>query len=220
MGGLLIALDGTQYFSSEKIHCEKCSSRNHKNGKVSYSHTAILPVIVCQSQVISLAPEFITPQDGNEKQDCEVAAAKRWLNNHVQEFKGIPITVLGDDLYSHQPMCQECLDNGINFIFTCRPESHITLYDWLSYLAKNGEVKTLETRQWHKRSKEIYSYRYVNQVPIRDAQPALNVNWCELILTRESDGKLLYKGTFITNHELTDDIVPLVIKAVSLEDRK
>jgi hypothetical protein len=215
LGGLMIALDGTQYFSSEKIHCEKCSSRNHKNGKVSYSHTAILPVIVCpdQSQVISLAPEFITPQDGNEKQDCEVAAAKRWLNNHVQEFKGTPITVLGDDLYSHQPMCQECLDNGINFIFTCRPESHITLYDWLSYLAKNGEVKTLETRQWHKRSKEIYSYRYVNQVPIRDAQPALNVNWCELILTRESDGKLLYKGTFITNHELTDDIVPLVVKA-------
>ena len=47
-------------------------------------------MIVCpdQSQVISLAPEFITPQDGNEKQDCEVAAAKRWLNNHVQEFKG------------------------------------------------------------------------------------------------------------------------------------
>jgi hypothetical protein len=85
LGGLLIALDGTQYFSSEKIHCEKCSIRNHKNGKVSYSHTAILPVILCpeQSEVISLAPEFITPQDGNEKQDCEVAAAKRWINSHV-----------------------------------------------------------------------------------------------------------------------------------------
>ena len=24
-------------------------------------------------------------------------------------------------------MCQECLDNGINFIFTCRPESHIAI---------------------------------------------------------------------------------------------
>lgn len=215
LGGLLIALDGTQHFSSEKIHCEKCSSRSHKNGKVSYSHTAILPVIVCpdQSEVISLAPEFITPQDGSEKQDCEIVAAKRWINSHVQEFTGTSITVLGDDLYSHQPMCQECLDNGINFIFTCRPESHVALYDWLDYLAKNGEVKTLETRQWQKRSKEIYSYRYVNQVPIRDAQPALSVNWCELILTRESDGKLLYKGTFITNHELTDDIVPLIIKA-------
>jgi len=35
--------------------------------------------------VISLDPEFITPQDGYEKQDCEVAAAKRWLHRH-REF--------------------------------------------------------------------------------------------------------------------------------------
>lgn len=215
LGGLLIALDGTQYFSSEKIHCEQCSSRKHKNGRVTYSHNAILPVIVCpeQTQVISLAPEFITPQDGHEKQDCEIAAAKRWINSHGQEFTGQPITLLGDDLYSHQPMCQECLDHGINFVFTCLPESHPALYDWLDYLEKSGDVKTLEIRQWHKRSQEIYSFRYVNQIPIRDAQPALNVNWCELILTREADGKLLYRNTFITNHELTDDTVPLVVKA-------
>jgi hypothetical protein len=37
LGGLLIALDGSQHFSSEKIHCEKCSSRSHKN--VGQPHT-------------------------------------------------------------------------------------------------------------------------------------------------------------------------------------
>jgi hypothetical protein len=76
----------------------------------------------------------------------------------------------------------------MNFIFTCLPESHPALYDWLSYLDRAGDVKILETRQWHKRSQEIYSYCYVNQIPIRDTQPALLVNWCELTLTRESDG--------------------------------
>ena len=77
-GGLLIALDGTRYFDSHKLHCQQCSSRKHKNGSITYFHSAILPVIVApgQAQVISLAPEFITPQDGYEKQDCEVAAAK------------------------------------------------------------------------------------------------------------------------------------------------
>ncbi len=62
-GHLLVTLDGTQYFSSRTIHCEYCSSRTHKNGTVTYFHSAILPVIVApgQSQVISLAPEFITP---------------------------------------------------------------------------------------------------------------------------------------------------------------
>jgi hypothetical protein len=87
LGGLLVALDGTQYFNSHQLHCPQCSSRRHKNGSVSYFHSAILPVIVApgQSQVISLAPEFISPQDGSEKQDSEVAAAKRWIAIHQAE---------------------------------------------------------------------------------------------------------------------------------------
>lgn len=111
LGGLLIALDGTRYFDSHKLHCEQCSSRTHKNGSVTYFHSAILPVIVApgQSQVISLTPEFITPQDGCEKQDCEVAAAKRWIATHGGEFQGQSITLLGDDLYSRQPMCEEII---------------------------------------------------------------------------------------------------------------
>lgn len=100
-GHLLVALDGTQDFSSQNIHCECCSSRTHKNGTVTYFHSAILPVIVApsQPQVISLAPEFVTPQDGCQKQDCEVTAAKRWISNYASEFKNQPVTLLGDDLY-------------------------------------------------------------------------------------------------------------------------
>lgn len=95
LGGLLIALDGTQYFDSHQVHCEHCSSRTHKNGSVSYLQSAILPVIVApgQAQVISLAPEFIPPQDGCETQDSEVAAAKRWIAKHRAEFQGQAITL-------------------------------------------------------------------------------------------------------------------------------
>jgi len=130
LGGLLIALDGTRYFDSHKLHCEQCSSRTHKNGSVTYFHSAILPVIVApgQAQVISLAPEFISPQDGYEKQDCEVAAAKRWIATHKGEFQGQPITLLGDDLYSRQPMCEEIIASSMNFIFTSLPTSHTALY--------------------------------------------------------------------------------------------
>jgi len=214
-GNLLVALDGTEYFSSQSIHCECCSSRTHKNGTVTYFHSAILPVIVApgQSQVISLVHEFITPQDGSEKQDSEVAAAKRWISNYAPEFQGQPVTLLGDDLYSRQPMVEHCLESRMNFIFTCLPESHPALYDWLEYLERVGEVKTLVCSQWHKRSKEIYRYRYVNDLPLRDTQPALEVNWCELTLTRQSDGKVLYQNAFITGHQLTDEIVPLVVSA-------
>jgi hypothetical protein len=48
---------------------------------VTYSHTVITPVVVAPGNdtVIPLEPEFVVPQDGHEKQDCETAAAKRWL---------------------------------------------------------------------------------------------------------------------------------------------
>ena len=215
LGGFLIALDGTQYFDSHQLSCKCCSSRTHKNGTITYFHSAILPVIVApgQSQVISLAPEFITPQDGHQKQDCEVAAAKRWLKTHALEFQGQPITLLGGDLYSHQPMCEEILLSGMNFIFTCLETSHTALYDWLKYLDGIGEVKKLEVKQWHKNSREVYSYQYVNCIPLRDAQPAIEVNWCKLIHTRESDGKILYENAFITHHKLTEQSVPLVVAA-------
>lgn len=214
-GHLLVALDGTQYFSSQKIHCQQCSTRTHKNGRVTHFHSAILPVIVApgQPQVIALTPEFVQPQDGTDKQDCEVAAAKRWMQFHAQQFRGQPITLLGDDLYSHQPMVQQCLALGMNFIFTCRPDSHPALYERVHVLEGLGALDTLEVRQSHQRAPAIYRYRYTHLIPIRDTQPALLVNWCELTITHEHDGHVLYHSAFITHHRLSDDTVPAIVAA-------
>lgn len=214
-GHLCVALDGTQYFSSQKIHCQCCSSRTHQNGTVNYFHSAILPAIVApgHSQVISLPPEFFTPQYGYDKQDCETAAAKRWIKSFASIFTSQPVTLLGDDLYSRQPMVEHCRASGFDFIFTCLRESHPALYDWLDYLEGIGEVKTLETQQWDKGTRQIYRYRYVNQIPLRDTQPAALVNWCEFTLIRESDNKVLYQNAFITGHDLTSATVPLVVNA-------
>lgn len=214
-GHLLVTLDGTQYFSSQKIGCQQCSTRTHRNGRVTYSHSAILPVIVApgQAQVIALAPEFIRPQDGTDKQDCEVEAAKRWLQAHAQQFARQPITLLGDDLYSHQPMGQQCLDLGLNFIFTALPQSHPVLYERLHVLEVLGALQILEIRQDLKGTPTLYHYRYTNLVPIRDTQPALLVNWCELRVTDERTGQVLYHNAFITHHRLNDETVVQVVAA-------
>ena len=65
-GNLLMALDGTEYFGSRKIHCPNCSSRKLKSDQIHYFHTVVTPVIVCpgRTQVIPLMPEFVVPQDG------------------------------------------------------------------------------------------------------------------------------------------------------------
>ena len=212
---LLVALDGTEYYSSQKISCPCCSIRTHQNGQVSYHHQALLPVIVSPQHkaVISLPPEFITPQDGSEKQDCEQNAAKRWIERYAALFTDQPITVLGDDLYSRQPTCQQCLDYKLNFVFVCLPTSHPALYEWLEFLEANGEMKTTQQRRWNGRYFELWHYRYLNRVPLRETQPALEVNWCEVSVSKEMDGQLLYHNSWITNHQLSQQRVVQVVDA-------
>jgi hypothetical protein len=97
---LLIALDGTQYYSSSSnsIHCDSCSQKHHKkDGSITYSHSAVLAALVKpgSNKAISLIPEYITPQDGHEKQDCETAAAKRWLGAYGPMLKQLGVTITG-----------------------------------------------------------------------------------------------------------------------------
>jgi hypothetical protein len=114
---LLIALDGTQYHSSQSIYCDRCTRCQHGDGPINYSHTVVTPVIVApgQAQVIPLAPEFVAPQDGHDKQDCEHGAAKRWLARCAATYRDDNVTLLGDDLYAHQPLCEAGLEAGFNF---------------------------------------------------------------------------------------------------------
>lgn len=46
----LIALDGTTFFSSQKIFCPCCSQTKLANGKTQYRHTAVTPVVVAPGQ--------------------------------------------------------------------------------------------------------------------------------------------------------------------------
>ena len=53
---LLVALDGTDSVSSEKISCPCCTEQTLKNGKTLFRHIVVTPVIVApgQKQVIPL----------------------------------------------------------------------------------------------------------------------------------------------------------------------
>lgn len=211
---LLLALDGTEYFSSPTIHCPQCSTRRHANGQVTYFHTALTPVLVKPGldKVIPLAPEFVRPQDGAEKQDCELNAAKRWLAEWGDAYSPLGVTVLGDDLYCHEPFCRDVLNRGLGFILVCKPASHALVYEGLAFLERSGGVNTVVRRRWTGQRREIDTYRYAESIPLRDADDALLVNWCELTTTDES-GKVLYHNTFATSLALDDHSVPEVVAA-------
>jgi hypothetical protein len=110
-GRLLIALDG---HGSRKIRCRHCSTRLRGKGEMEYYHSMLAATLVARGhdKVIPLEPEFITPQDGAEKQDCETTAAKRWLAAHGRRYAALDAVYLGGDLFSRQPLCQAVLDMG------------------------------------------------------------------------------------------------------------
>ncbi len=211
-GNLLCSLDGTQYFSSTKIHCPNCTQRQHEE-TVRYSHSVIAPVLVApgSAAVYSLEPEFIWPQDGAEKQDCEQNAFQRWVARNAHRLPAHQVTMLADDLHCRQPPCELCLAHHLNFLFVCRPESHAALYQEVELLERVEGVTHLEVRHHNGRFYERHLYRYVNQVPLRSGADALPVNWCEVTIIREKTGERLYFNQFVTNHPLDEESVGEVV---------
>lgn len=203
---LLLALDGTTYFSSSECSCDNCSTKV-KDGQKLYAHSMVTPTIVAPriNKVISLSSSFITPQDGDSKQDCELKASKRWLADNGNTYAKLGVTYLGDDLYAHEPWCRKLQAYG-NFILVCKPDSHKTVYEWVKGITKE-KVEDRFDGKTHK----IYRYQYVENVPLRDGKGALLINFVEITVTDRKTGKQMYHNAFVTNHSLTDETLPTII---------
>ncbi|MBF5059301.1 hypothetical protein NEPTK9_001601, partial [Candidatus Neptunochlamydia vexilliferae] len=99
-GKLLMLNDGTGYFSSSKIHCDNCCTKNHKNGSVTYYHQFLGSVIAHpdKKEVIPLCPEPIMKEDGSSKNDCERNASERFLLDFRKEHPHLPVILVEDAL--------------------------------------------------------------------------------------------------------------------------
>ena len=203
-GRLLIALDGTEHFCSRTIGCPRCSTRRRTDGGTEYFHAFLGASVVApgHTQVLPLPAEFITPQDGAEKQDCERAAAKRWLARHGAGIARFRPVYLGDDLYACQPIVCAFQESGGNFILTCKPGSHQTITEYLT------GVDLQEHRQVVvQRGKRITCvYRWLTEVPLRGTADAVTVNWFSVEILNGS-GKRTYYNSFITDLPVSADRV-------------
>jgi hypothetical protein len=173
----------------------------------------MMPVVVAPNNphALPMVPEFITPQEGDTKQDSENKAAKRWLKQHGDKLKQMGVTILGDDFYAHQPLCEAILDIGGHFILTCKPRSHKTLYQTLEERALEKKIITAK-RTW-RHGKRTYTdhFRFAPQVPLREGEDAIPVNWCELNTT-DATGKSVKNHSFITDHDITAENVLDVVE--------
>lgn len=208
-GRILIALDGTEYFRSQKLNCPQCLSRQRSNGKTEWYHALLSGTIVApgHNRVLPLMPEFITAQDGAEKQDCERNAAKRWLAAHGRGVAALRPVYLGDALFSCQPLAAAVLATGADFLLVCKPDSHKILYEFL----QGAELERHTATERHPaKAPRTYSYRWIQGVPLRDGKDALEVNWLAVTIT-DAGGKTTYSGAFVTSLAVTRDNVAEIV---------
>src|SRR3954447_22681339 len=197
---VLIALDGTEYHRSTRVHCPHCSTRTRAGQPTEHFHTLLAATIVApgHQHAVPLAPEFIGPQDGHDKQDCESRAVRRWLKRHGARYKRLNPIYLGDDLYACQPVCEAVLAQGGHFLFTCKPSSHQTIQEYLTGIEPEEHVEQVKRGRSH----ATYRYRWLCDIPLRADKDALKVNWLSIEI-HDARGKLTYRNSFITDLPVT-----------------
>src|SRR3954469_17131267 len=203
-GRILIPLDGTEHFTSRKIHCPRCSTRKRSDGGTEYFHAFLGASIVApgHQHVLPLPPEFIVAQDGAEKQDCERNAAKRWLARHGASLADARPVFLGEDLFACQPIAAAMQADGGNFILTCKPASHRTIGEYLHGATLEEHRETVCKRG--RRTTTVY--RWLADVALRDSADALRVTWFSIEMV-DAKGKRTYRNSFVTDLPVTASTV-------------
>lgn len=211
--GYLAPCDGTEYFRSKNIFCESCCQIHHRSGEVEYHHQVLLFGLSHPSKDVFLpiAQEFIERQDGIEKEDCELNAGYRLLEQLRKRHPQMKFTFLADDLYCKQPFLERVLYRQMNFIVSCKPGSHKNLYDWIEMARSGGDLNIVKQtiKEGKKRLEE--TYEYLNNVPLRDGDDAMRVNFVQVTTSDRYSGRIIGQKAFATNVRITETNCPVVV---------
>ena len=131
----LLELDGTGSFSSNKIKSDSCLTKTNKQiGEVTYYQQVVGAALVHQDfkEIIPLAPEIVSPQDGDSSNDCERNAIRRWLPRFRNYHPNFKVIVIEDALSANAPTIQDLQEHHMHYILLeVEPGSHNFLFSGL-----------------------------------------------------------------------------------------
>jgi hypothetical protein len=201
-GYYLLNLDGTQYFSSEKLHSDFCLQKtNSKTGKITYYLQMLGAAIVHPDfkEVIPLCPEPIIKQDGQTKNDCERNAAKRFFEKLRKEHPHLKLIVNEDALSPNAPHIRDLKKHDLRFILGVKPGDHEFLFNEIEKAAREGRTTEFGMED-PKDPKIAHYFRFLNGVPLNESNQDILVNVLEYWEIRE-DGTHPY--SWITDFTIT-----------------
>jgi hypothetical protein len=209
-GCYLVALDGVEHFCSKKVHCAHCMTRQHQNGDVSYYHQMLGAVIVHPDfpEVIPLTPEPIHRQDGQDKNDCERNAARRWLKHFRKDHPHLPILVTEDALSSNAPHVRDLRAARCHFILGVKEADHEHLFEQFYRRLEANQVAEVETVDAG--TGVAHRYLFVNDLTLNEANQDVEVNFLKY-REMHPDGEE-HEWTWVVDLPLTKANVPLVMR--------
>jgi len=177
-GHYLLSVDGTGYSSSPTVRCDQCCVKNHRGGGVTYYHQLLGAAVVHPDhrEVIPLAPEPITRQDGNTKNDCERNAAKRLLLDTRREHPHLKLIVIEDALAANGPHILLLNELDMRFILGVKPGDHQALFEQVEEKARQQQV---EEFSFTDEEDVTHQFRFVNGLSLNGQHPDLWVNFLE-----------------------------------------
>lgn len=196
----LVAQDGTGVFSSEKIHCENCCEKHHQDGRTTYYHQMLAGVVVHPDhrEVFPFCPEPITKQDGATKNDCERNASFRFLEHLRREHPHLKLIITSDNLSANAPYIRKLQALKMSYLIVAKPEGNKSLFEWLKGIQLAEHVVKLK-------DESVYHFRFINGVPINDANHELEVNYFEVDIQEANGTKRHF--SWVTDVKVTKDNV-------------
>lgn len=201
--GYLLALDGTGYFSSAKIHCANCMEKHHQDGTVTYYHQTLGAAIIHpdHSAVLPLMPEPILKQDGEAKNDCERNAARRYLEKFRADHPTLQVIVVEDGLSSNAPHVRDLQKYGMHFILGVKEGDHAYLFEEVRRREEQDpdvEWVDIHTGEPHVR----HRFTIVPDVPLNESNTEVRVTFLRYIEYNEIDDTTRI-FTWITDLQVT-----------------
>jgi hypothetical protein len=208
----LLTLDGSQYFGSSHLECPRCLVKEHKDGRREYSHQILQATVVHPDmrQVIPLAPEFIANEDGHDKQDCEINAAKRLIVRLRDSGERLPYIIVGDGLYSKQPFIKDLMDEPqrLHFLLVAKPADHKDLFANVAGLRRGRLLQRKERRD---KLGRLHRYEWVTDIPLNADPKSPSVNFLEYTIVAE-DGTKSYHNSWVTDLPLDQENVQWITR--------
>jgi len=208
----LLTIDGTQYFGSDRLQCPRCLVKQHKDGRKEYSHQILQATIVRPDvrHVIPLAPEFIANEDGHDKQDCEINAAKRLIERLRASGEALPYIIVGDSLYSKQPVILILMQKPqpLHFILVAKPTDHKDLFANIAGLRRG---KLLARKEFRDKQGRLHRYEWVNDVPLNADPKSPSVNFLEYTILAK-DGSVNFHNSWVTDLTLDEKNVEWITR--------